>query len=113
MRVHATFEGNVEYTPEEELEADILEAEYLASLSVIQVPKTITMAQCREQLICIGLDDEVEAILNAIPDLVKQKIYRNGWEYETIVKIDNPMLLELAPLLSIDLDNFFIEANKL
>jgi hypothetical protein len=73
----------------------------------------ISMAQCREQLIRLGLDDEVEAILASIPDPVKQKIYKSTWEYETIVKIDNVMLLELAPLLGIDIDKFFIGASKL
>lgn len=73
----------------------------------------ISMAQCREQLIRLGLDDEVEAILASIPDPVKQKIYKSAWEYNTIVKIDNSMLLEIAPMLSIDLDKFFLDASKL
>ena len=73
----------------------------------------ISMAQCREQLIRLGLDDEVEAILASIPDPVKQKIYKSAWEYSTVVKIDNAMLLELAPMLSIDLDKFFLDASRL
>ena len=79
----------------------------------VVVPKVITMAQCREQLILLGLDDEVEAMLESIPDLITKKRYKSAWEYETIVKIDNAMLLELAPLLGIDIDKFFIDASKL
>lgn len=88
-------------------------AEYPPVVEVVNVPQVISMAQCREKLIRLGLDDEIEAILASIPDPVKQKIYKSAWEYNTTVKIDNAMLLELAPLLSIDLDQFFIDASNL
>lgn len=73
----------------------------------------IRMAQCRAQLIIDGKDDDVEALLASIADPIQQKLYRAYFEYEPIVKRDNVMINEMAPLLGIDLDQFFIDASKL
>lgn len=77
------------------------------------VPTEIRMAQCRAQFIIDGKDDDVELLLSGITDPIKQKLYRAYFEYEPIVKRDNPMINEMAPALAIDLDAFFIAASKL
>lgn len=88
-------------------------AEELAAERKAMVPQEIRMAQCRAQLIIDGKDDDVEALLSSITDPIKQKLYRSYFEYEPIVKRDNAMINEMAPMLAIDLDEFFINASKL
>lgn len=79
----------------------------------VVIPQTIRMAQCRAQLIIDGKDDDVEMLLSGISDPIKQKLYRAYFEYEPIVTRDNPMINEMAPVLGIDLDVFFMDASKL
>ncbi len=79
----------------------------------ITIPTEIRMAQCRAQLIIDGKDDDVELLINSITDPIQQKLYRAYFEYEPIVKRDNPMINDMAPALAIDLDAFFIAASKL
>lgn len=84
----------------------------VAPTAEVRVPTEIRMAQCRAQLIIDGKDDDVELLLNGIPDPIQQKLYRSFWEYEPIVTRANAMINEMAPLLGIDLDEFFTEASK-
>lgn len=111
----AVYDTSVhEVIPENAVELDD-GVEYVFYNPIIYTEKTqeIRMAQCRAQLIIDGKDDDVEALLNGITDPIKQKLYRAYFEYEPIVKRDNPMINEMAPVLGIDLDVFFDKASKL
>lgn len=82
----------------------------------VQVPKTITVRQAREQLIRLGLLAQVQVEIDSIKDPMQKDIVQNYWEYSIDFKRDNELLIGLASSLGLtnsDLDNMFIEASKL
>lgn len=75
-----------------------------------QVPQSITPLQAKLQLLKLGLLDEVEALVTG--DRTAQ-LY---WEYASIIKRDNAVLLLMANSLGLtseQVDEMFIEASKL
>ena len=78
------------------------------------VPQSITMRQCRLQLISMGLDDDVEMAIEAITDPTQKKIVRIEWEYATTVDRHNGWIETLGDtfgLTSEQLDQMFVEAS--
>ncbi|NTW98698.1 MAG: hypothetical protein HGB35_01965 [Geobacteraceae bacterium] len=67
------------------------------------VPESVPMAKARAALIRAGLDDDVEALFDSIPDPIQKKLAKNEWEYETTVSKNNPLFkmvvagLQLTP----------------
>lgn len=80
------------------------------------IPQFITMRQCRLQLISMGLDDEVEAAIEAITDPTQKKIIKTEWEYAATVERHNGWIETLGDSLGLSseqLDSMFIEASKI
>lgn len=84
--------------------------------SLMPVPQQVTMVQFREQLIREGIKDNIEAAIDAIPDEITKAIFREWWEYSTIVKRDNPKVLQMVAALGYTeeyVDSVFKKASKL
>lgn len=80
------------------------------------VPQSITMRQCRLQLISMGLDDEVEMAIEAIADPTQKKIVRTEWEYAATVDRYNGWIETLVGALGMSveqLDGMFVQASAL
>jgi len=86
---------------------------YVVVEQYVEQVDTISMSQCRQQLILIGKDDDVEPMIASIQDPIQQKLVRTQWEYETVVKKSNALIQQFGSQLGIDIDSFFIEASKL
>lgn len=75
--------------------------------------QTVTPRQARQALIELDLDDQVEAVINSIPDEKQKKTVRNWYEYSTLWIYGNPVLAQFASALQIDKDEFFELAKTL
>ena len=60
------------------------------------VPASITMRQARLALLSIGLLDDVDAAIAAIPDPVQRKAAEIEWEYATVIERNSPLVQSLA-----------------
>lgn len=80
------------------------------------VPQVLTRAQAIGALILAGLDEAVDAAIDAIEDPTQRKLVRNDWTNRLTFERDNPTLLALAKglgLSSLQLDNLFIQGKAL
>lgn len=80
------------------------------------VPLSVTMRQGREALIRAGLDDDVEAAIDAIGDATARKIARNAWERSNILERHNGLVASIGPALGLseaDIDALFRAAARL
>lgn len=78
--------------------------------------QSITMRQCRLQLLAIGLLDSVDAAIAAIPDAIQRRAAQIEWEYAATVERNSPWVQNLAVALGLNdaqLDSLFAEAAKL
>lgn len=75
--------------------------------------RTVPVVKAREQLIRMGLDDDVEAYINTIADPIEKKLTRNWYEYYTEWTLGHELTQKFAGIFSIDLDKFFDEASSL
>ena len=78
--------------------------------------QTITMRQCRLQLLAIGLLDSVDAAIAAIPDAAQRRAAQIEWEYAATVERSSAWVQTLAGALGLtaaQLDTLFAEAAKL
>lgn len=78
------------------------------------VPDTVTRRQFVQQLIAEGLDDDVEAILDAITDPVEQKLMRSWFRDSNEFERDRPELIQIAAQLgksAAEIDEFFRRAD--
>ena len=74
-------------------------------------PESVTMRQCRLQLLALGKLADVEAAMSQAPEAEKIE-----WEYATAVRRDNPIVASLMALLGADAqatDDFFRAASLL
>ena len=93
-----------------------VDGKFVAPYVAPSVPQSITMRQCRLQLISMGLDDEVESAIEAITDATQKKIVRTEWEYAATVDRHNGWIETLGTSLGMtseQLDQMFIEASVL
>jgi hypothetical protein len=100
----------VDMSPEEE--AAIL-AQWAAN--PVYVPQVVSMRQARLALLAAGKLGQVQAAIDALPSPQKE-VAALEWEYSQEVRRDWPFVAQLAPALGLsdaDLDNLFIEAEKL
>lgn len=94
-------------TPEEVAEAD-------APKPV--VPQAVTMRQARLALLMVGLLDNVEAAIAAIPDTTMRRAAEIEWEYATEVQRNSPLTAQLGPNLGLtnaQIDELFIAGSTL
>ena len=80
------------------------------------IPQSVTMRQARLALLDIGLLDDVDAAIAAIPDPVQRKAAEIEWEYATTVVRDSSWVQTLGAslnLTSAQIDELFIAAAKL
>ena len=73
------------------------------------VPDTITNAQCRQQLVAMGLFSQVDAAIQAIGGNTLIK-----WEYANIIERSDTVIAAIASQYgksSADIDSFFIAAQ--
>lgn len=78
--------------------------------------QSISMRQCRLQLIKMGLDDTVEAAIDSMEDPLQRKFARTEWEYSTTVQRHNGWVEAISTSLGLtseQLDQMFIEASVL
>lgn len=93
-----------------------VDGKFIAEVQPIAVPQSITMRQCRLQLITMGLDDDVENAIEAITDPTQKKIVRTEWEYAATVERHNGWIGTLGGSLGLSaeqLDDMFVEASGL
>ena len=79
------------------------------------VPSSITMRQARLALLGVGLLDDVEAAIAALPSPQKEAA-RIQWEYSQEVQRHHGLVASLAPALGMteaQTDALFLEAAKL
>ena len=80
------------------------------------VPQSVTMRQARLALLGIGLLDDVDAAIAAIPDPVQRKAAQIEWEYAQTVDRARPFTQQMAAGLSLtaeQLDALFTQAAGL
>lgn len=79
-------------------------------------PQSVTMRQARLALLGIGLLDDVDAAIAAIPDPVHRKAAEIEWEYAQTVDRNSPFTQQMAAGLSLtagQLDALFTQAAGL
>ena len=93
---------------------DTLDAAMTAMVNINA--QTITMRQCRLQLLTVGLLDSVDAAIAAIPDAAQRRAAQIEWEYAAVVERNSDWVQNLAGALGltdVQLDTLFSEAAKL
>lgn len=82
----------------------------------IVVPKSITPRQLRIALVLLGIDNSViEDTIETLQEPLRS-IAKITWEYSTEIHRDNPVLIQLAPVIGMtsqQLDQIFIKASTL
>lgn len=79
------------------------------------VPAAVTMRQARLALLGVGLLDDIDAAINALPSPQKEAA-RIEWEYSQEVQRHNGFVSVLAPALGLtaeQTDALFVQAAKL
>ena len=82
----------------------------------VVIPQSVTMRQARLALLGVGLLDDVDAAIAAIPDPVQRQAAQIEWEYATTVVRDSSWVQTLGAslnLTSAQIDELFIAAAKL
>ncbi|WP_027670094.1 hypothetical protein [Rheinheimera baltica] len=80
------------------------------------VPQSITRRQARQQLLLMGLLDNVDPTIAVIPDQTARRMAEIYWQDATDFERDNPYLLSIAAALGLtpeQLDDAFIAAEAL
>lgn len=84
--------------------------------AVKTVPVSVTRRQARQQLLIMGLLDQVEPTIAAIPDETARRMAEIYWQDATDFERDSTFLLSIAEALGLNadaLDDAFIAAAKL
>lgn len=108
----ATSAGNIPMTPEEE--AAFL-VEQAANAASVNVPQSVSARQAEKALILAELDDDVDALLAAMPG-VDGKLARAERARAQTVERNNPLVLQMATELGLsseEVDQLFILAATL
>ena len=83
--------------------------------AVNQPPEPVTRIsprQARLQLLVLEKFGQVEPAIESMPEPQKTQA-RIEWEYATFYERTNPFIVQMGTALEIDLDQFFIDANKI
>jgi hypothetical protein len=95
---------------------EIVDVEPEVTPAPIIVPTTITRRQARQKLLLIGLLDDVEPAINAIPDATQRALAMIEWQDSQAFERHRPLVISIGAALgldSVDLDTLFIEASAL
>lgn len=79
-------------------------------------PQVVTRAQARAALILAGLIDQVQPLIDAIPDSIQRALAQNDWDNRQTFERNHPTMLQLASglgLTSEQLDGLFTQAAAL
>lgn len=95
FRYHATSNGDVPFTSDEEVEADTRDAAYLAS-KLVKTYSPLTAWQVRKVLTQTGLRKQVEDAL-----LVADQNTQDAWNYATSFRRDDAILKGMAVKIGI------------
>lgn len=82
----------------------------------IIVPEAVTRRQLKEWLLDNDLTQNVEAVVDSLPDTLDGKKVRNSWEESTEFRRDHPLVAAIGVaigLSSADIDVAFTKANTL
>lgn len=80
----------------------------------VPVPYHISARQMRLHLRSIGMLDQIPALLNALPDDLREDAWIE-WEYGTTIERDSRLLMQIAQSLGLSdeqIDEFFILASE-
>lgn len=89
--------------------------EFTTPAPVAEVPQVVTMRQATQALILAGLDDDVEALLAAMPG-TEGKLARAEWQKSQVVERDRPLVAQMGAALGLtaeQIDQLFIQAAAL
>ena len=78
----------------------------------IEVPSSISPRQARLQLIALGKIALVDPTIDTLNEPEKSNA-KVEWEYATRYDITHPFVVQMLSILEIDINEFFIDANKL
>ncbi|UQI38787.1 hypothetical protein [Vreelandella venusta] len=84
--------------------------------SALPVPHSVSSRQGMEQLIRLGLDEQVDTAIDEIEDVVQRKIVRNWLQKAQYWERDNPTFIAFASTLKItdgDVDDYMRQASML
>ena len=82
----------------------------------VTIPASVTKRQARQQLILMGLIQNVQPLIDSIPDDTERAMIQSFWDDSTEYERNRVELITLATGLGLDsdaLDTAFVEANKL
>lgn len=80
------------------------------------VPDTVTKRQGRQQMIVMGLIDQVQAAIDAIEDNINRALIQSYWDDSTEYQRSHPQMIALGEAIGLtekDLDEAFIAASQL
>lgn len=80
------------------------------------IPQEVTRRQARQALYLSGILGNVQAAIDAIPDVTQRNMVQIEWDDSLAFERTRPTLVALATALGLsseDLDNLFIQASKL
>ena len=80
------------------------------------VPQSVTMRQARLALLGVGLLDDVDAAIAAIPDPAQRQAAQIEWEYATVIERKSSLVQSLAAGLGLTapaIDALFEAASRI
>ena len=92
------------------------EIEELGDVVKILIPESITKRQAKQQLLLDGKLNQVQEVIDSIPDETKRMMAQLYWDDSTEFERNHPTLVELGTALDLteaELDMMFINASKL
>ena len=110
---HATAEGNIPFTAEEEA-AWI--ADRAAQSSVVHIPSSVTRRQARQALLLRGKLALVQPAIDAIQDATQRGLMQIEWDDSLSFDRDRPSLIAIGAAIGYDslgLDDVFVFAATL
>lgn len=89
---------------------------HLANERKAQVPDSVTKRQGRQQMIILGVLDQVQTAIDAISDPIQRALMQSYWDDSNYYDRHHPQMIALGGQIGFseeDLDNAFIAASKL
>lgn len=83
---------------------------------VVTVPGSVTRRQAREALLDIGLLDDVEMMINDMPDAIERKRAEIYWLDSAVFERNHPLIVQIGSALGLtdaEIDELFITAAAL
>jgi len=80
-----------------------------------RTPRSVTKRQGRQQMIAMGVINQVETFIAAITDPTEKALVESYWEDSNEYELDHPYMVQIATALGLkntQLHNAFIEASQ-